>query len=59
MTFVDFDICHRMVSLQKLQCVNLTYFLEVKIKFYFLSKGKILAQNLSETLWILTFAIER
>ena len=34
MTFVDFDICQRMSSLQKLHPVTLTYFLKVK-KFHF------------------------
>ena len=32
-TFVDFDICHRMVSLGKMQSVTLTYFMKVHI-FY-------------------------
>ena len=30
MTFVDFDICNRMVSLRKLYSVTLTYFFNVK-----------------------------
>ena len=30
MTFIDFDICHRMAPLQKLYFMTLTYFLKVK-----------------------------
>ena len=37
LTFVDFDICYQMASLQKLYSMTLTYFLKVKIlKFYYL-----------------------
>ena len=31
-SFIDFDIYHRMVSMQKLKSVTLTYFLKVKNK---------------------------
>ena len=31
-SFVDFDICHRMVSMQKFYCMTFTYILKVKIK---------------------------
>ena len=39
MTFVDFDICQRMVSLQNFYYMTLTYFLKVKFKKNYIFYG--------------------
>ena len=39
-TFVDYYICHRMVSLQKFYFVTLTYFLKVKMLKFYIRNGK-------------------
>ena len=57
-SFVDFDICHRMVSSRKLYFVTLTYFYKVeKEEFNIAETLRASAKMNGSLLWILAFAI--
>ena len=53
MTYVDFDICHRMASLRKLYFVTLTYLLKVNIFEMSISLKQLeLAQKMLQTTFV-------